>query len=181
MSIIYESDIIKTSIIDVAQKMIVAARTAPKGKGQNNIETAIVHGDDLFLIADKMKEIAIEGGASFFERDANNILQSSALVLIGTRIKSLGLPICGLCGMGNCANKNKHLEIPCAFNTGDLGIAIGSAVSIAMNKRVDNRIMYTVGIAVKELKIFNDDVKIIYGIPLSATSKNPFFDRVVKK
>lgn len=180
MSIIQENEINKLAVLDIAKKMLVAARTAPKGKGQDSIEAVIVTGEDLNPIADKMKSIAEETGASFFERDANNILQSSALILIGTRIKSLGLPKCGLCGMGNCAEKNKHPEIPCAFNTGDLGIAIGSAVSIAMDNRIDNRIMYTVGIAVKELNIFSDEVKIIYGIPLSATSKNPFFDRVKK-
>ncbi len=54
---------------------------------------------------------------------------------------------------------------------------MGSAVSIAMDNRIDNRIMYTIGIAVKELELMGKETKIIYGIPLSATSKNPFFDR----
>ena len=67
--------------------------------------------------------------------------------------------------------------IPCTFNTGDLGIAIGSAVSVAMDHRVDNRIMYTVGQAAMELRLLGDDVPVIYGIPLSISSKNPFFDR----
>jgi uncharacterized ferredoxin-like protein len=31
--------------------------------------------------------------------------------------------------------------------------------------------------AVKELGLLGEDVKIIYGIPLSSSSKNPFFDR----
>ncbi len=58
-----------------------------------------------------------------------------------------------------------------------MGIAVGSAISIASDNRVDNRIMYTVGIAVKELNLFEEGTAIVYGIPLSATSKNPFFDR----
>ena len=90
------------------------------------------------------------------------------------------MPKCGLCGFKNCTEKNKKINIPCAFNTTDLGIAVGSAVSVAMDNRIDNRIMYTIGIAVKELNIFNEDVKIIYGIPLSGTSKNPYFDRTKK-
>ena len=77
----------------------------------------------------------------------------------------------------NCDEKNEHPNQPCAFNTGDLGIAIGSAVSVAMDNRVDNRIMYTVGQAAIEMGILGKDVKIIYGIPLSVSSKNPFFDR----
>ena len=63
------------------------------------------------------------------------------------------------------------------FNTNDLGIAIGSAVSIAADDRIDCRVMFTVGKAVTELKLMDEKVKIIFGIPLSATSKNPFFDR----
>jgi len=82
-----------------------------------------------------------------------------------------------MCGFANCAEKNKHSTVPCVFNTGDLGIALGSAVSIAMDNRIDNRIMYTVGQAVKELDIFPENVSIIYAIPLKASSKNIFFDR----
>jgi uncharacterized ferredoxin-like protein len=82
-----------------------------------------------------------------------------------------------MCGFANCEEKNKYPEHPCVFNTGDLGIAIGSAVSVAMDSRVDNRIMYTVGQAILEMKFLGNDVKIAYGIPLSVSPKNPFFDR----
>lgn len=73
--------------------------------------------------------------------------------------------------------KDKHPENPCAFNTGDLGIALGSAVSVAMDNRIDNRVMYTVGQAVLKMNLLGDDIKIVYGIPLSVSSKNVFFDR----
>ena len=116
-------------------------------------------------------------GMRVFKRDTLNILAAPVMVILGTKIKPLGLTYCGLCGFVNCEEKQKNENVPCAFNTGDLGIALGSAVSIAMNNRVDNRIMYTVGLAVVELKLLGPDVKIAYGIPLSATSKNPFFDR----
>jgi uncharacterized ferredoxin-like protein len=36
--------------------------------------------------------------------------------------------------------------------------------------------MYSIGVAAKELKLLNADV--VYGIPLSARSKNIYFDRV---
>jgi uncharacterized ferredoxin-like protein len=65
----------------------------------------------------------------------------------------------------------------CSFNVGDLGIAVGSAVSRAADMRVDNRIMYSVGKAVLELNLLPDKVRLVYGVPLSATGKNPFFDR----
>jgi uncharacterized ferredoxin-like protein len=46
-----------------------------------------------------------------------------------------------------------------------------------MDHRVDNRIMFTVGKAVLALGLFDPEVRLVYGIPLSATAKNPFFDR----
>lgn len=67
--------------------------------------------------------------------------------------------------------------MPCAFNTGDLGIAIGSAVSIAADNRVDNRVMYTVGQAALEMGILGEEVTVAYAIPLSSASKSPYFDR----
>lgn len=65
----------------------------------------------------------------------------------------------------------------CSFNSGDLGIAVGSAVSVATDHRVDNRIMYSAGKAALELGLLGDGVAIAFGVPLSATGKNPFFDR----
>lgn len=73
--------------------------------------------------------------------------------------------------------KKEYKNVPYVFNSGDLGIAIGSAVSIAMDYRVYNRIMYTAGQAVLDLVLPGEDVKIAYVIPLSATSKSPYFDR----
>jgi len=157
--------------------MMVAARTAPKGRGRDNLYLGLAEGQLIREIADKMKEIAENTGVEFFIRDANNILTCPVVVLMGTRIESRGLKRCGMCGFGNCETKDQHPDVPCVFNTGDLGIAIGSAVSLATDRRVDNRIMYTVGQAVLEMMLFPPEVKIVYGIPLSATSKNPFFDR----
>ncbi|HNX87359.1 MAG TPA: DUF2148 domain-containing protein [Bacteroidales bacterium] len=163
--------------LQVAALMLTAARTAPKAKGVDNLELAVIEPHEIEPIALKMEAMASEFNAPAFARDAGNIRQAQALVLLGTRIRSQGLIICGRCGFPNCAEKNKHPMIPCTFNTGDLGIAIGSAVSVAMDHRVDNRIMYTVGQAAMELRLLGDDVPIIYGIPLSISSKNPFFDR----
>ena len=57
----------------------------------------------------------------------------------------------------------------------DLGIALGSAVKLAAELSIDNRIMCTIGAAAKRLNLLDSDV--VMGIPLSATGKNPFFDR----
>ncbi len=161
----------------IAQKMAVAARTAPKGRGRDNMVCALVDGEDLVKISKKMHEIGERVDMRAFIRDAQNILDADVALLLGTKIRSTDLKKCGMCGFENCEEKTKHPDIPCVFNTGDLGIAIGSAVSVAMDHRIDNRIMYTLGQAVLELGLFDADVKIVYGIPLSATAKNPFFDR----
>jgi len=61
----------------------------------------------------------------------------------------------------------------------DYSLAIGSAVKTASILNVDNRIMFTVGVAAQELGIIDADY--VLGIPLSATSKNIYFDRVWPK
>lgn len=178
MKLYFEEEIREEAIMAVARKMMIAARTAPKGRGVDNLVIALVKKERIKQISDKLKEMAQrENVPAFFQRDAENILKASAMVLIGTKIKSMNLSPCGMCGFKNCDEKNQYPNHPCAFNTGDLGIAIGSAVSVAMNHRVDNRIMYTVGQAVLEMGIMGPEVKIIYGIPLSVSGKNPFFDR----
>ena len=177
MKMINEQETRDETLKAIGQKMMVAARTAPKGKGIDNMEIALVEKDTIKAISDKLKELGEKYDLGGFKRDAENILSAPAMILLGTRKKALGLKRCGMCGFENCAEKEKHLNIPCVFNTGDLGIAIGSAVSIAADNRVDNRIMYSVGQAVVEMGLFPEDISIIYGIPISASAKNPFFDR----
>ena len=58
----------------------------------------------------------------------------------------------------------------------NLGIAVGSAVKVASMLNVDNRIMLSIGIAAKELRLI--DAEYVLGIPLSAKAKNIYFDRV---
>lgn len=172
------SDAVRT----VAEQMLIAARTAPKGRGKDFLTLAIVEGEGIKEISDWMKKMAKRKSVpAYFRRDANNILSAQVMVLMGTKIESMGLDPCGMCGWGNCKEKKKHPDHPCVFNPGDLGIAVGSAVSVAMDARVDNRIMYTVGQAVLEMGLLGSEVKIVYGIPLSVSGKNPFFDREKKK
>ena len=160
----------------VAELMIAAARTAPKGRGIDRLEFLIVEGDSKDKLASEMKKIADETGVAFFGRDSENINVSHAVVLLGTKIEPLGVPNCGYCGYKNCAENREHNGV-CSFNTGDLGIAIGSAVSVAANHRCDNRVLFSAGRAALNLGYFSENVKVAYGIPLSVSSKSPFFDR----
>ena len=174
---IYEDEYREQTVIEIAKKMALAARTAPKGRGRNTIETLIATGSDLEKIAKQMDKIAIEKSQGFFARDAQNLRNSEAVLFIGTSIDPLGLQYCAYCGLTNCETKDLQKYIPCTFNTVDLGIAIGSAVSIAADNRIDNRVMFSAGLAVKELNLFDENIKIIFGIPLSAIQKNIYFDR----
>jgi len=178
MEMFFEQDVREQAVMEVARKMASAARTAPKARGVDNLEILITGREGIQKISEKLKQIAERGNVMpFFLRDANNILSAQVMLILGTRIKSLGIEPCSMCGFKNCEEKNQYPDHPCAFNTGDLGIAIGSAVSVAMDNRVDNRVMYSVGKAVLEMGLLGEGVKIAYGIPLSVGSKNPFFDR----
>ncbi len=178
MTKINENELRLSALTQVAEKMVIAARTAPKGKGVDNMQMLILAGNDVSLLAKKMKEIGEQENNEIFLRDAHNVLSGAeVVVLMGSRIQALGLKFCGLCGFNDCNEKNLHPEVPCTFNTTDLGIALGSAVSVAMDHRVDNRVMYTIGMAALQMELLDKEVKIIWGVPLSAGSKNPFFDR----
>jgi len=161
----------------VAELMCVAARTAPKARGADNIVTAIIEDEaERAAIAERMRVIGKRVDAAFFLRDADNIMAAGALVVLGTKLERLQIPGCNLCGYDGCAECAKA-GARCAYNAGDLGIALGSAVSVAAAHHVDNRVMYTVGRAVVELGTLGPEVGIAHGIPLSVAGKNPFFDR----
>ncbi|MBM7624646.1 ferredoxin domain-containing protein [Sporohalobacter salinus] len=168
----------KDGVLQAAKLMTVAARTAPKGKGVDNLTTAIIgDGEEKEKLITEMKDIAEEFEAGFFKRDAENIAEADLVVLLGTKTEPIGVPACGYCGFEDCTAQSQSENGVCAFNTGDLGIAVGSAVSKAADLRVDNRILFTAGKAAVRLGLLGEDVEIAYGIVLNAAGKNLFFDR----
>ncbi len=176
MPIQTEEQLRNTTLKEVASKMLLAARTAPKARGNDNLKLAVATGDTLKEIAAKMIEYGKRDNRQFFLRDAANVLKSEAIVLIATTIKTQGLN-CALCGFDTCEAKEQHPKVPCIFNTNDMGIAIGSAVSVAADNRADNRVMFSIGFTVNEMRLMDAADLIILGIPLSASGKSPFFDR----
>lgn len=172
-----ERSIRTENVIDIAKKMMTAARTAPKGKGIDLIEIGMVTGDDIRLLSEKTNEIGTRKEMKFFWRDSENILAAEAVVLIGTRSATQGLN-CFHCGYATCVEKPE--SVPCAINLIDVGIALGSACATAADHRVDTRIMFSVGLAAQELKLLGEDCKSVFAIPISASTKNPFFDRKAK-
>ena len=135
-------------VLDVARQMMTAARTAPKGKGVDIIEIAMVTGDDLKVLSDKMVAMVEEHGMKFFLRDAANILQAECVIIIGTREQVQGL------NCGHCAT--------------------------AADLRVDTRVMFSAGLAAQQLE-WLPGCRSVYAIPVSASTKNPFFDRKPKE
>lgn len=168
---------LKTILYHVAEQMVLAAVTAPKGRGRNNLEAAILEQEDILRLADEMERIGRAHDAGAFIRDAGNLRdQVHIAVLLGTRYQTLGLKYCGLCGFANCA-ANEAAHGVCVFCPGDLGIAVGSAVSVAARAHADNRVLYTLGLAAVKTQLLGPEVRFALGIPLTATAKNPFFDR----
>lgn len=164
------------ALLGVAQFMCVAARTAPKARGMDNVVTAIIEGPQIKRLASKMRYFAKKENKPSFARDADGIVKCPYVVLIGTKIAPVGLAFCGFCGWPDCSTMAKSGGI-CAYNNLDLGIAVGSAVSIAADFRADNRVMYSAGLTAIKIGMLPESVKVAVGIPLSATGKNIFFDR----
>ncbi|MCC8188201.1 MAG: DUF2148 domain-containing protein [Bacteroides sp.] len=176
--IINERDSRHEHVLNVARQMMTAARTAPKGKGVDLIEIGLVAGEEkLHLLSRTMMDMVEEHGLKFFLRDADNILQAECVVLVGTREQAQGLN-CGHCGFPTCASRAEG--VPCALNSMDVGIAVGSACATAADLRVDTRIMFSAGLAAQRLN-WLEGCKMVLAIPVSASSKNPFFDRKPKE
>ena len=136
--ILNERDARHEHILQVARQMMTAARTAPKGKGIDIIEVALITNEEIKQLSDTMIAMVEEHGMKFFLRDADNILNAECVILIGTREQAQGLN-CGHCGFATCSGRTEG--VPCALK----------------------------------------DCKMVMAIPVSASSKNPFFDRKPKQ
>jgi uncharacterized ferredoxin-like protein len=168
----------ESAITGLAYSVCAAARTAPKACGIDHLDTAVLTGEDKDRVAAEMRKIGGELGepGKFFRRDADNVDASGAVVLVGARYETRGLgERCKLCRFENCGACGEAGAV-CVFTPLDLGIALGSAVSLIADSRVDNRIMFTIGQAAARLGLLGEH-KLIMGIPLSASGKSVFYDR----
>ena len=189
MPIARNEEVEMKAIVEAANLIAASARTAPKGRGVDNVATAVVTGtekDELAGAVERHLERK-RNPMPFFKRDAEALRKSPAVILIGvkgTMPKKPENPLnCGACGNETCADfikvekrKGEDFVGPiCIFEAIDLGIALGSAVKMASDLNIDNRLMYTIGVAAKDLELLDADV--IVGIPISLTGKNMYFDR----
>ena len=168
----------ETAVLQLANSICAAVRTAPKACGIDHLDAAVLTGEDKTRVAAEIRRLgeALGDRGKFFIRDAGNVDTCGAVVLVGAQYKVRNLnELCTLCGFENCAACT-DAGATCVFTAMDLGIALGSAVSLAADKRIDNRIMFTIGKAAASLGLLGD-YKLIMGIPLSVSGKSPFFDR----
>jgi uncharacterized ferredoxin-like protein len=188
MSYLKAKDLEEGAVRDIAAMMVAAARTAPKANGVDDIDAAVLDGDDLESLARTMEDLAEEKPSPYpsgpFRTNGDQVRKSNAVVLIGVRgsRRDIEKPLdCGACGFGSCAalensgrNQGDDFIGPtCMLKAVDLGIAIGSAVCLASDFHLDNRLMYTIGAAAQRMQLLDADV--VMGIPLSVTGKNPYF------
>lgn len=170
------------SIELLAKIILTAARTAPKGKGIDDIITCLLSREEKAELADKMEELSEIKGLKFLIRDAINVRDADAILLIGLKASGVSNLDCGACGFGTCKEmlefgkvQKEFLGPQCMIKYLDLGIAMGSAAAKAKDLCVDNRILYSAGAAACYFKMIDADVAM--GLPLSVTGKNIFFDR----
>ena len=166
------------AVLNLANGICAAMRTAPKTRGVDHLETAILTGEDIKKLSDEMRRLGESFGdaGKTFIRDAGNVDASGAVVLVGAKYETRGLnERCGLCGFKGCASCSEA-GAACVFTPLDLGIALGSAVALVADNRVDSRIMFSIGKAATSLGLLGE-YKLIMGIPLSVSGKSPFFDR----
>jgi len=177
-----KNNLIANGVIQAAALMEIAARTAPKSRGEDFIEVKTISGKAVRELADAMIKFGKEKNKKNFDRDGRNVAASEAVMLVGlNNSTSLGLD-CGACGHPDCASFDKAERYDgefrgpfCSYRLVDLGIAIGSAVKTAQMLNIDNRVMYRAGAAARWIGLVDWDY--VLGIPLSATGKNIFFDR----
>jgi len=81
--IINSEDSEDEALLNVARLMVVAARTAPKARGEDKIKAAIVTGNEKDELANTMEEIGRV-------RDSKNVRDAGAVVLLGV---DFGSPI----------------------------------------------------------------------------------------
>lgn len=170
------------AILHVAGLMELAARTAPKTKGEDFVKIMTISGHKVQELSMTMVQFGIDRKKGGFDRDGGNVAASSAVVLIGLKDATTCGLNCGACGYENCdALKaapvvDTEFKGPiCTYRHIDMGIAIGSAAKTAQILNVDNRVMYRVGVVARAIKLVDWDL--VLGIPLSATGKSPYFDR----
>jgi uncharacterized ferredoxin-like protein len=166
----------------LAKIILTAARTAPKGKGIDDIVTFLLSSEEKAELASRMEDLGEIKGLKFLFRDSQNVRNADAIILLGLKASGVSSLDCGACGFGTCKEMLEHGKVQkeflgpqCTIKYLDLGIAVGSAAAKAKDLCIDNRVLYSAGAAACYFKVIDADIAM--GLPLSVKGKNIFFDR----
>jgi uncharacterized ferredoxin-like protein len=99
----------------LARIILTAARTTPKGKGIDDIITCLLSKDEKNELASKMEELSEIKDLKFLIRDAQNIRDADAIVLIGLKSSGVSSLDCGVCGFGTCKEMLEHEKVQKEF------------------------------------------------------------------
>jgi len=187
-TIINLKEVMMKDVAEMTIKLMAAsARTAPKAGGKDFLEIAVItKEEDLKKIADAMKEYAPKStNEAYWLRDASNIENSQALLLVGLSKPVTAGYDCGGCGYPTCGEFSKNRQLKekemgysgphCVMRMIDIGVALSSAAKTAGMLNVDNRVQQRVGAAARAIGIIKGEV--VLGIPVSITGKSIYYDR----
>lgn len=188
----------KQAVKEAAKIIGISIRTAPKSAGIDDVAYMILSEAQKAKVVLETKRIAgiLQKNTSKemqrailldWHSDAKAIESSDCLMLIGVIGRKPAGFNCAGCGFRDCQEFLKaksprtiFMAGPfCIFQLLNLGIAISSAAKTASILNIDNRIMYRAGLAGYRLGLLKGYNPIL-GLPLSATGKNIYFDRIEK-
>ncbi|MBN2439545.1 MAG: hypothetical protein JXL20_13215, partial [Deltaproteobacteria bacterium] len=129
----------RQGILATADLMLLAARTAPKSGGRDDILTALVTPPETEALAEEIKVVAAERNDLAWHKPLPILEVAAAVVLIGVRGTKSYVCNCGACSYPSCADfsaaakrAGRDYDGPnCIFKVMDLGVALGSAVKTA--------------------------------------------------
>ncbi len=176
-------------LIQTAELMCAAARTAPKTKGIDLLSVFYLMPDEFGPVLDEMRAMSLKYDhlrpQRPYERDVICLQQAACLVVIASRRRLMdiaGCDACGFTGEPNGCKAAAKAGAACVYNAKDLGIALSSAALVAHWRLIDNRIIDTAGRAIVNRELYpqytNGKVFDAAAIALSVSPKNPFFDRL---
>ena len=173
-------DWLEESMLKAVEFMAIAAKTAPKARGNDFVGIKIISGDEVQKLAEAMVRYGQENQKKNYDRDGENVRNSGAVLLLSLENAQPPGLNCGACGFKSCADlktvEGEEFAGPlCAWRLLDLGVALGSAVKTASLFNLDNRIMYRVGAVARKIGMM--DGQMVVGVPVSVAGKNIYFDR----
>ena len=77
-------EIVEEQVISLAKNISLAAITAPKARGVDNLEIRIAYGKELEKLSEKLQELHKTTGQEFLLRDSNNVSTTALSSVRGT-------------------------------------------------------------------------------------------------